>query len=132
MKLTTVLFATGETSTVLLIFKTTGTTVTLVWFLTTVLFSSQVTLTQFVNGLTIEVTFTIARIHNLISGSSLNKQSISHLAPLPYCSVLLTTPLGSERMPASTNVKPSGNSSMTTTPFASPSSTLLTVIVKVT
>ena len=48
VKLTKVLLATGETSTVLLIFKTTGTTVTLVLFLTSVSFSLQVTFTLLV------------------------------------------------------------------------------------
>ena len=86
VKLTKVLLATGETSTVLLIFKTTGTTVTLVLFLTSVSFSLQVTLTLLVK-LPALFTLTRAVIHNSTT-SLLFNLVIFHLAPLTNFSPL--------------------------------------------
>ena len=130
MKLTTVLLTTGETSTVLLTFKTTGTTTTSVKFLTSVSFSLEVTLTLLVKVIA-PVTFTRAETHKQTTSVEF-KPEIIHLPPLPKRTKVTSIPLDTPITPKSSTVKPAGKLSTTVRLEALPKPTLDTQIVKLT
>ena len=115
---------------VLLILSTTGATSTSVVFLTSVSFSFEVTFTLFVKVLT-SVTLTRAVIHNSTVCVVFSLEMF-HFAPLLYLPYEMTTLFGSNLTPASTNVRPSGNLSMTIKSVALPALSFPTTMVKFT